>query len=92
MYVGNYVEAISLFDKLIEEFPEDGFYAPAWEEKAYVQWYYQGNYPAGAATLLEYVAKHPDQQPAPGYLFQAGRVLETAHKLSFYWYWDVGLC
>ena len=40
MYVGNYVEAISLFDKLIEEFPEDGFYAPAWEEKAYVQWYY----------------------------------------------------
>lgn len=82
MYVGNYVEAISLFDKLIEEFPEDGFYAPAWEEKAYVQWYYQGNYPAGAATLLEYVAKHPDQQPAPGYLFQAGRVLETAHKLS----------
>lgn len=82
MYVGNYTEAIAAFENLIDKFPEDHFYPMAWEEKAYVQWYYMGNHQLGAETLLAYVAKHPDQAPAPDYLFQAGRVLETSRRLT----------
>lgn len=82
MYVGNYEEAIGSFEQIIAQFPEDKFYASAWEEKAYVQWYYMGNHQRGAATLLEYVAKHPDQDPAPGYIFQAARVLEIANRIT----------
>lgn len=82
MYIGNYAEAIDAFENLIEKFPEDPFYPSAWEEKAYVQWYYMGNHQLGADTLLAYVAKHPDQPSAPDYLFQAGRILETAHRLT----------
>lgn len=82
MYVGNYQEAVDTFDKLMDQFPDDSFYASAWEEKAYVYWNYQRNYQTGADILLDYVRNHPDQAPAPEMLFQAGRVLEIARRLT----------
>jgi soluble lytic murein transglycosylase len=48
----------------------------AWEEKAYAQWAYLERYDEAANLLLEYVQLAPSHGQAPGFLFQAARILE----------------
>ncbi|HEX2978923.1 MAG TPA: tetratricopeptide repeat protein [Anaerolineaceae bacterium] len=75
-------EAITQWEVLINNFPQDRYWANAWDEKAYTQWAYLGDYTAAAETMKDFVAAAPDDPLAPEMLFQAGRNYERAGLLS----------
>jgi soluble lytic murein transglycosylase len=74
--------AIRDYDQLIQNYPNNHFWASAWDEKAYVQWAVLGEYNNAANTLLEYISRAPKSSEAPGYLFEAGRILERNDDLE----------
>ncbi len=82
MYLADYEKSIGSFATLIDQYPDNRFYASAWDEKSYVEWNYLENFSQGAQTLIDYVKKHPDQPDAPKFLFQAGRILERGDRLT----------
>ena len=57
--------AISLWDKVIAGDPAGQDWDSAWEQKAYTQWAYQGDYAAGEKTLLDFVAAAPTHLALP---------------------------
>ena len=82
MNLADYEGAVSSFNKIIQEYPENRYYTAAWDEMSYVQWLYLERYKAAAGTLTNYVSKHPDQPDAPSYLYEAGRILERGNYLK----------
>ncbi len=82
MNLADYDGAVTSFTKLIEEYPDNRYYVSAWDELAYVQWVYLEKYKAAAATLTDYVSRHPDQADSASFLFEAGRILERGRYLS----------
>ena len=82
MNLADYEGAVSSFSKLIDEYPENRYYISAWDELAYVQWYYMDRYQAGAKTLTDYVARHQDQADSASFLYEAGRILERGNYLT----------
>ncbi len=74
--------AIQAYDMLIQYYPGSRFWAAAWDEKAYVQWKLLDEYTNAANTLLAYVNQAPKSGEAPGYLFEAGRILERNNDLE----------
>jgi soluble lytic murein transglycosylase len=73
--------AISKWDEVIQGDPASQFWDSAWEQKAYTQWAYQGDYAAGEKTLLDFVAALPTHPRAAEFLFDAGRVAERDGRL-----------
>ena len=73
--------AISMWDKVIEGDPAGQDWDSAWEQKAYTQWAYQGDYAAGEKTLLDFVATVPTHPRAAEFLFDAARVAERDGRL-----------
>ena len=82
MNLADYEGAINSYSKLIQDYPENRYYVAAWDEKAYVQWVYLERYRPAAATLTEYVRKHPDQADSASFLYEAGRILERGNYLT----------
>jgi soluble lytic murein transglycosylase len=74
--------AISLWDQVIRGDQTSPVWDSAWEQKAYTQWAYQGDYAAGEKTLLDFVATDPVHPRAAEFLFDAGRVAERDHRLE----------
>jgi soluble lytic murein transglycosylase len=74
--------AIQAYDQLIQYYPGSRFWAAAWDEKAYVQWKLLEEYTNASNTLLAYVNQAPKSTEAPGYLFEAGRILERKNDLE----------
>jgi soluble lytic murein transglycosylase len=74
--------AISLWDVVIQGDQTNPFWDSAWEQKAYTQWAYQGDYVAGEKTLLDFVAIVPTHPRAAEFLFDAGRVAERDNHLA----------
>ena len=54
--LGGFNDAISQWDVIIQNYPEDRFWDDAWEQKAYTQWAYLDDYDNGIQTLLDFVA------------------------------------
>jgi soluble lytic murein transglycosylase len=73
--------AISLWDTVIQGDATSPVWDSAWEQKAYTQWAYQGDYAAGEKTLLDFVAASPTHPRAAEFLFDAGRVAERDGRL-----------
>ena len=82
MNIADYDGAAASFTKLIEEYPSNRYYVSAWDELAYVQWFYQEKYKPAAETLTKYVSLHPDQADSASFLYEAGRILERGNYLS----------
>ena len=82
MYMGEYDNAETSFSKLINDYPENRYYVSAWDELAYVQWYYQDRHRKAAETLTNYVKKHPDQADSASFIYEAGRILERGNYLT----------
>ncbi len=80
--MGNPGAAVDTWSELIAGFPNDRFWAGAWDEKAYTQWAYLDAYPQAAQTLLDFVALAPTAAEAPQALFDAARILERNNSLS----------
>jgi len=74
--------AISLWDMVIQGDQTNPYWDSAWEQKAYTQWAYQGDYAAGEKTLLDFVAAAPTHPRAAEFLFDAGRVAERDDRLA----------
>ncbi len=82
MYMAEYEAAISSFQKIIDDYPNNRFYVSAWDEKAYIQWTEYKQYEQAAQTLIQYASKHPDQPDAANFIFEAGRILEKGNHLT----------
>jgi soluble lytic murein transglycosylase len=74
--------AIQAYDQLIQNYPSSRFWAAAWDEKAYVQWNLLEEYTNASNTLLTFINQAPKSTEAPGYLFEAGRILERKNDLE----------
>jgi soluble lytic murein transglycosylase len=80
--MGDLQGAIAAWNTLITNFPDNKFFADAWDEIAYTQWVYLEKYTQAAETYLDFVAKYPDNPRAPDFLYEAGRIFERAEKFS----------
>ena len=69
-------DAISEWDLLINNYPENPLWENAWDEKAYTQWAYLQKHQQAAQTLQDLVSLNPELVKAPDYLFEAGRIYE----------------
>jgi soluble lytic murein transglycosylase len=73
--------AIQQYDSLLADHSDNKYWAAAWDEKAYIQWYKNEKYADAAQTLLDYVSREPGSSEAPGYLFEAARIYERGNLL-----------
>lgn len=80
--LGGFNDAISQWDVIIQNYPEDRFWDDAWEQKAYTQWAYLDDYDQGIQTLLDFVAVSPANSRAGEFLFDAAEVAEQAGYLE----------
>ncbi len=80
--MGNPSAAVDTWSELIANYPEDRFWASAWDEKAYTQWAYLDAYPQAAQTLLDFVSLSPAAPEAPQALYDAARIFERNNSLS----------
>jgi len=77
-----YQGAIDGWDTLIQNYPENRYWADAWGEKAETQWSDLEQYSAAAETLETFAQNSPDSPRAAEYLMQAGRIWERGGELE----------
>jgi soluble lytic murein transglycosylase len=75
-------EAIQELDYFINAHSGHVNWEEAWSEKAFLEWAVQGDYQAGAGTLLEFVSAVPESPVAAGMLMDAGRIIERDNRLE----------
>lgn len=82
-YHEEYAQAIESYQLLIDYYPNNQFWDEAWEEIAFIYWNTPGdkyadigNYQASVQTRLDFVARAPQSNYAPYFLYIAGRALE----------------
>lgn len=80
--LGRYSEAVEELSFFIQNYPSNLYWQTAWEDKAYLQWAYLGQYPQAAQTLLDFVAAAPTSPYAPQAMLSAGRILERDNRLE----------
>jgi soluble lytic murein transglycosylase len=80
--LGNHTEAIAAWDILINQFPNNRYWSTAWDEKAFTQWAYLGDYGSAAQTWLDFVKAVPQSPSAAEFLFSAARTLERGARLE----------
>lgn len=74
--MGRTEEAVADWDRLINQYQGNPFWADAWDEKAYTEWIFFNRPKQAANTYLDYVARYPTAGESPGFLYEAGRILE----------------
>ncbi len=80
--LSRYSEAVDELTFFIQNYPSNPYWQTAWEDKAYLQWAYLGQYPQAAQTLLDFVAAAPTSPYAPQAMLSAGRILERDNRLA----------
>ena len=80
--MGQTQDAIDALNEFIANYPNSTHWVDAWNDKAFLQWAVQGDYPAGAQTLLDLASQIPGSTYAPEALMDAARVLERNNKLA----------
>lgn len=80
--IGGYEESIQNWDKLIQNFPDHSLWDDAWEQKAYTQWAFLGQYDAAIETLKTFAINQPSHPRAAEFLFDAALVEEMAGYLD----------
>ena len=80
--LGNIPEALTEWDRVIQDYPGHSDWDKAWEQKAFAQWYYQDEYTEAVQTLLGFVSTSPMHSRAAEFLFDAARIAERGNFLS----------
>jgi soluble lytic murein transglycosylase len=86
--LGHYEEAVQSWDEFILHYPENPHWAAAWNGsislpgRAFILWYFLGQFDLAAQTLLSFVQQAPSDGNAPIYLLEAGRIQERDSKLE----------
>jgi soluble lytic murein transglycosylase len=75
-------ETIDELNYFIGNFPSHARWVDAWTTKAFLQWAVQGDYRAGAQTLLDFVHANPASPSAPEFLMNAARIIERDNRLE----------
>ncbi|MBL8110168.1 MAG: tetratricopeptide repeat protein, partial [Anaerolineales bacterium] len=75
-------EAVEALDAFIKSYPSHARWTEAWEDKSFLEWAVQGDYQAGAKTLLDFVAAAPNSSQSPSFLMTAARVTERDNRLD----------
>lgn len=79
--LGLYQAALDEWDKLIINFPEDRLWDQAWEQKAYTQWFFIGDYNAAIETLLDFTNTDPTHPRSGEFLYDAAVIAERGDLL-----------
>lgn len=80
--LGEYRGAIEAWEEIIRSHPESSFWDEAWEQKAFVHWYYLEQYGRAGETLENFVEEAPTNPRAGEFLFEAARIAERNGKLD----------
>ncbi len=80
--LGGYQDAVSQWDIIIQNYPDNRFWDDAWEQKAYTQWAFLEQYPEAIQTLLGFVASAPNHSRAGEFLLDAALVAERSGDLA----------
>lgn len=80
--LGDYEGALTDFEIVLNNYPDDPHYLQAWIQKAVTQWAYLDQYTAAVQTYVNFVAKYPQNSQAAQTLFDAGRTAERANDLQ----------
>jgi soluble lytic murein transglycosylase len=80
--LGGHAEAITYWDKVINEYKDHTFWDDAYEQKAYTQWAYLNQNEQATATYLEFVEKAPAHERAGEFLYDAALSAERDGKLE----------
>ncbi len=80
--LARYTEAVDELTYFIQNYSSNPYWPTAWEEKAYLQWAYLGQYPQAAQTMLDYASAAPGSPAAPQAMLSAGRILERDNRLA----------
>lgn len=75
-------QAIEGLDSFIKSYPSHPRWEDAWREKANLEWLVEGDYVAGAQTLLDFVSTVPTASSAPDFLMSAARITERDGRLK----------
>jgi soluble lytic murein transglycosylase len=75
-------DAIAALDSFIKAYPSHPRWTDAWEDKSNLEWITEGNYAAGAKTLLDFVSTVPTSDAAPDFLMSAARITERDGRLE----------
>ncbi len=74
--------AIIYWTYLVKNYPDNIFFADAWEDIAYTQWAYLDQYSKGAQTLIDYSNLYPGTTAAAEAIFEAGKIYERNNQLT----------
>lgn len=77
-----YYLALEQWNLVMQNYPESAWWDEAYEQKAYTQWAYLGDYDGARQTLLDFVAAAPQHSRAGEFLFDAAQVAERANNLD----------
>ncbi len=80
--MGRTEEAVADWNQLINKYQGNPFWADAWDEKAYTEWIFFNRPRQAAETYLDYVVRYPTAAESPGFLYEAGRILEYEGMLK----------
>jgi len=80
--LGEYQTAVYEFDLVLQNFPENAYWAEALNQKAYTQWAFMEQYNQAIETLLKFVNLYPNQPRAAEFLFDAAQIANTAGRLE----------
>ena len=75
-------QAIIEYQTLIDNYPGNAYWTPAWDEIGYVQWVVLDEYTNAAQTYLSYVNNAASSPDAPTFLYEAGRIYERNDDLE----------
>ncbi len=80
--LGGHAEAITYWEKLIQEFPDHEYMAEAINQRAITRWAYLDQNTEAAQGLIEFVEKYPVHERAGEFLFDAALAAEREGKLE----------
>jgi soluble lytic murein transglycosylase len=80
--LGNYAQAISAWQDLIDEHVNERFWASAYDEIAFTKSVYLNDFDGAIETYLEFVDRSPAHEQTPEFLYYAGRVAERNFQLD----------
>jgi len=81
-FTGNAEAAINAYDQIINNYPGNIYWPNAWDERAYIEWVLLDDPQKAAETYLTFVNAAPASPDSPGYLYEAGRILEREGDLE----------
>ena len=80
--MGEYKAAIDTWDVLISKYPNNRYWASAWDEKAFTQWAYLDDYTAAASGLEKFASTASSSPLTATYLLEAARIYERSGDLE----------